>query len=62
MPDPVPCDEEGLSALIQESNRLSPAVLDDLKTLLHNLKAELKSVEREVGVNYEKTSAAVQHI
>ncbi|XP_034230427.1 nuclear mitotic apparatus protein 1-like isoform X3 [Thrips palmi] len=62
VPDPVPCDEEGLSALIQESNRLSPAVLDDLKALLHNLKVELKSVERDVGVNIERTAAVVQHV
>ncbi|KAK3910635.1 Autophagy-related protein 11, partial [Frankliniella fusca] len=62
IPDPAPCDEEGLSALIQQSNRLSPAVLGDLKALLHNLKAELRSVERGVGITYERPGPAVQHV
>lgn len=59
VPDPVPCDEEGLSALIRESNRLSPAVLDDLKILLHGLKAELKAVERDMGLPLGPT---IQHV
>ncbi|XP_026275696.1 rootletin isoform X3 [Frankliniella occidentalis] len=62
VPDPAPCDEEALSALIQESNRLSPTVLGDLKALLHNLKAELRSVERGVGIPYERVAAPVLHV